>query len=566
MVAALLASWASGTAAGESNRWPGAIWPRLPEEDRLPLLDQALALAYTARDTSLRARTLATLTPAYPASDRRIMTLAALDEALKQRDQERIDLLADLAVSLPEGERPLVTARMVQAMAWRHDETPRPLSDDGAAWTSGSVGTLVAPRRSAPAALRLRLLLLLGRACPLRFPAFVRAAPPLAQGQATSFYVFMLPNYDRDAAARAHAAVEVARRITESEREPVLARALAAAREARYPSERSKALREVAELSPAPARAALAEEALAAARAIEPGAVLSAERAPCLAGLVPLLNAELREPVTAEALAALLAEDRDPGMPRALADQLTEPLVRQALSDLHESGDKSWRTASLLPCLAALGHPDEALTGIIALPDVRQRGSALADSAEHLDEHQIRQSLQVAVLEQGSPEYATDRAVALLLIRLADLGYADEAVAWARNGLRSNLYMPTVVGHLIKYLPEADQPELALAALKAARRQFPSRDERAVARRLAAYAMEAPRSVLLEYMQATLGELSLGPRSSLLRSIADLGALIVGIDGSQALDKVARAIVKVCRWWPTGTDERQPISWRTATA
>jgi hypothetical protein len=299
-----------------------------------------------------------TLTPVYPASDRRIMTLAALDEALRQRDQERIDLLADLAARLPEGERPLVVARMTQAMAWRHDETPRPLSDDGAVWTSGSVGTLMVPRRSAPAALRLRLLLLLGRAFPLRFPAFIRAAPPLAQGEATSLYVFMLPNYDRDAAARAHAAVEVARRITESEREPVLARALAAAREARYPSERSKALREVAELSPAPARAALAQEALAAARAIEPEAVLSAERGPCLAGLVPLLNAELREAVTAEALAALLAEDGDPGMPRALADQLTEPLVRQALSDLRESGDESWRTASLLPCLAALGHPD----------------------------------------------------------------------------------------------------------------------------------------------------------------------------------------------------------------
>jgi hypothetical protein len=507
-----------------------------------------------------------TLTPVYPASDRRIMTLAALDEALRQRDQERIDLLADLAARLPEGERPLVVARMTQAMAWRHDETPRPLSDDGAVWTSGSVGTLMVPRRSAPAALRLRLLLLLGRAFPLRFPAFIRAAPPLAQGEATSLYVFMLPNYDRDAAARAHAAVEVARRITESEREPVLARALAAAREARYPSERSKALREVAELSPAPARAALAQEALAAARAIEPEAVLSAERGPCLAGLVPLLNAELREAVTAEALAALLAEDGDPGMPRALADQLTEPLVRQALSDLRESGDESWRTASLLPCLAALGHPDEALARIAALPDARQRGSALADCAGHLDEQQVRQSLQVAALDQGSPEYAADRAVALLLMRLADLGYADQAVAWARNGLRGNLFMPTVVLQLIKHVPEADQPELALAALVAALRQFPSQDERAIARGLAAYAMEAPRSVLLEYMQAMLGELSLGPRSSLLRSIADLGALIVGIDGGQAFDEVARAVVKVCRWWPTGTDERQPISWRPATA
>jgi hypothetical protein len=565
LAAALLASWALGDGRRGVESLAGYL-ARLTEEDRFPLLDQALALAYTARDNSLRARTLVTLTPVYPASDRRIMTLAALDEALRQRGQERTDLLADLAARLPEGERPLVTARMVQAMAWPHDETPRPLSDDGPAWTSGSVGTLMAPRRSAPAALRLRLLLLLGRACPLRFPAFIRAAPPLAQGEATSFYVFMLPNYDRDAAARAHAAVEVARRITESEREPVLARALAAAREARYPSQRSKALREVAELSPAPARAALAEEALAAARAIEPGAVLSAERAPCLAGLVSLLDAELREAVTVEALAALLAEDRDPGMPRALADQLTEPVVRQALSDLHESGDQSWRTASLLPCLTTLGHPDEALTRIAALPDARQRGDALADCAGHLDQHQVRQSLQMAVPDQGSPEYATDRAVALLLIRLVDLGYADEAVAWARNGLRGNLYMPTVVLQLIKHVPEADQPELALAALKSALRQFPSRDERAIARSLAAYAMEAPRSVLLEYMQAMLGELSPGPRSSLLRSITDLGALIVGIDGAQALDEVARAVVKVCRWWPTGTDERQPISWRSATA
>jgi hypothetical protein len=241
-------------------------------------------------------------------------------------------------------------------------------------------------------------------------------------------------------------------------------------------------------------------------------------------------------------------------------------LVRQALSDLNQSGDASWRTASLLPCLAALGHPDEALACIAALPDARQRGFALADCAGHLDEHQVRQSLQVAVREQGSPEYATDRAVALLLIRLADLGHADDAVAWARNGLRGNLFMPTVVLQLIKHVPETDQPELALAALKAALRQFPSRDERAIVRGLAAYAMEAPRSVLLEYMQAMLGELSLGPRSSLLCGIADLGALIVGIDGGQALDEVARAVVKVCRWWPTGADGPQPISWQPATA
>jgi hypothetical protein len=148
----------------------------------------------------------------------------------------------------------------------------------------------------------------------------------------------------------------------------------------------------VAELSPEPARTALAEEALAAARAIEPGSALSAERALCLAGLLPLLDTGQHEEVTAEALAALLAEDRDPGMPRALADQLTEPLVRGALNDLRESGDESWRTASLLPCLAAFGHPDEALTRIAAIPDASQRGDSLAECARHLDEHQVRQA------------------------------------------------------------------------------------------------------------------------------------------------------------------------------
>ena len=564
LATALLASWALGDGRWGVESLAGYL-ARLPEENRFPMLDQALALAYTTKDTLLRARTLVTLTPVYPASDRRITTLAALDEALMQREQERIDLLADLAARLPEGERPLVTARMMQAMAWRHDVNPRPLGENGAAWESGSVGTLMVPRRNARAALRLRLLLLLGRACPLRFPAFARAETPLAQGEATSVYVFMLPHYDRNAAARAHAAVEVARRITESKRGPVLARALAAAREVRYPSERSKALREAAGLSPAPVRAALAEEALAAAREIEADAVLSAERAPCLAGLVPLLDAELREAVTAEALAAMLAEDRDPGMPRALADELTEPQIRQALSDLSESGDESWRIARLIPLLAALGHTDEALGRIATLPDARKRGDALADCAGHLDEDQVRQSLQVAVRDQGAPEFATDRAIALLLFRLADLGYAGEAVAWASNELRGNLFMPTVVLQLIKHVPEADQPELALTALKAALQQFPSRDERAIARGLAAYAMEAPRSVLVEYLQAVLSELSLGPRSNLLRNIADLGALIVGSDGADALDEVARAVVKVCRWWPTGTDEPQPISWRPAS-
>jgi hypothetical protein len=50
----------------------------------------------------------------------------------------------------------------------------------------------------------------------------------------------------------------------------------------------------------------------------------------------------------------------------------------------------------------------------------------------------------------------------LLLIRLAELGHAEEAIARARADLPHNRWMPTVVDLLLKHVPDVERAELAL--------------------------------------------------------------------------------------------------------
>jgi hypothetical protein len=104
----------------------------------------------------------------------------------------------------------------------------------------------------------------------------------------------------------------------------------------------------------------------------------------------------------------------------------------------------------------------------------------------------------------------------------------------------------------------------ALDALAAIQRHPPGSDERGAMRGLAAYAMDAPRQALPEWLQTTLRELSLGSRVTLLNDITDLGAVIVGLDGGHALAEVARAVRDAYRWWPSDPDNSQPMSWRPA--
>lgn len=556
----ILASWAVGDGRRGVESLAGFL-ARLPLAERIPLLDRATALAYTTRDATLRARILVILTPLYPSADRRIMVLAALDEALEHSDRERIDLLADLAARLPDEERPLVAARMVQAMTYRKDTEPRPLGKNGRAWTSLHMRNLVAPSPTGFASrLGRRLLHLLGLACPLRFPAFQRNTPPLDQGAATALYVFMLPNYDRDAASRAHAAAEVARRLPEHERSQLLSKALATAREARYPGQRSAALREIAALSPAAAQGPLVDEALDAARQAE--REWRTSKHACLTELLPLLDPDHREAVAGEALAALLAEKHDPGMPSMLADNLTERVVRQALNDLEQTGDNTWRIARLLPRLAALGHAEEALARIATLPDASQAATTLAACTSHLPKPQVWEALRLAGDLERDPGSETDRAVALLLVRLAELGHPEEAIRRAKAELSRNRWMSTVVIVLREHVPETERAELALCALTAIRRLRPDSDDRDAIRELALDAMDAPRPSLLEWLQKTIHELSLGPRSALLHDLTDLGAMIVALDGGDALAEVARAARDVCRWWPADIDGLQPTSWQ----
>ena len=115
---------------------------------------------------------------------------------------------------------------------------------------------------------------------------------------------------------------------------------------------------------------------------------------------------------------------------------------------------------------------------------------------------------------ERAPGGTTDRAVALLLVQLAELSHPDEAIAQARAELPRNHWMPTVISVLLKHAPQDDQAQLALDALAAIQRLSPSRDERGVMFDLAIDAMDAPRPALLEWIKESLRQLSHSPRSS----------------------------------------------------
>lgn len=319
--------------------------------------------------------------------------------------------------------------------------------------------------------------------------------------------------------------------------------------------------------SPAEARGPLVEEALAAAREIDidqQSQLWAAEKAACLAELLPLLDPTRREAVTSEALTALLAAEHDPGMPALLASHLTEPLVRQVLHDLEEARDSTWRTARLLPRLAELGYPGEALTRIATLPDASQAATALAACAQYLPEPQAREALHLARGLERGPGGTTDRAVALLLVQLAKLGHPEEAITQAQGELTTNHWMPAAASVLLDHVPQADRAGLALDALAAIQHSALS-SERDTMSGLAIDAMDAPRAALLEWIQKILRELSHGSRSALLRDLTSLGPVIVALDGGDALAEVARAIRDACRWWPSDTGSSQPASWKTTT-
>ena len=365
-----------------------------------------------------------------------------------------------------------------------------------------------------------------------------------------------------DASWRAEVLGRLAPHLPEIERVQALREALATALEIGGEDRRAEALARLAPHLPEP----LLREAMATAREMgewsrAPGPSKWRIEGKTLAGLLPRL-AELGYPE--EALRTTIPDDGWKAETLArLAPHLPEPLLREALARVRSLPPYQYQSqakalARLLPRLAELGYPEEALAGLLPrLTDLidkyddhptneRRRAEALARLAPHLPEPLLREALATAHAE----------TLAILLPRLAELGYPEETLRAAR-GIEHDYWQADALARLAPHLPE---PLLRCALATA--RALPRRDGWgrsiraealvALAARLAAVPRRDLARLWLHEQDGfnLLHFLARRTRQDLLGDLCALGPVIATLGGEEAIVETFHAIQDVGRWWP----------------
>jgi hypothetical protein len=199
---------------------------------------------------------------------------------------------------------------------------------------------------------------------------------------------------------------------------------------------------------------------------------------------------------------------------QGLAPRLPEPLLREAIAATAEFNSEYWQSQALSPLLArlaALGHVEESLerAGSIGIDSA----AALAGIAPHLPATLIEVALEVVRSLDDAIEFERSKALAALLARQADLGFADAALEETAS------------------ISGTEDRAVILAD---------------IAERLA----NAPPPGLYESWCRLLRRLSDRPRSDLLSDIGVLAPLLVNLGGTTTVVGIADAIIETGSWFP----------------
>jgi hypothetical protein len=215
------------------------------------------------------------------------------------------------------------------------------------------------------------------------------------------------------------------------------------------------------------------------------------------------------EPLNAEALCTIATIRDEHARAQLLADvavYLPGPWLAPALDTaraLRRSGAQVTALFGLLPRLAALGQAEQAFAEAQAIRDEQMRAAVFTGMASHLAEPLLRQAVNLS--HQIRARDLRERTIAKLAPRLAEVGFAQEALATALT-LRIPKVRAMALANIAPHLPE-----YLLAQALSATQDIRYGNARALA--LAGLAPHLPRQFLSQALQ-------------LARAIGDIWAMV----------------------------------------
>ena len=504
--------------------------PYLPDAERAQALQEALVAAQKIVWVPTRIEALARLAPHLPELLLREALAAAREDLMDERG--RAETLARLALHLPEAKRAqALLETLVEARTIRYSTN----------WAK-MVATL------APHLPELPLLAALAVAYRIpegRDSALAELIPRLAQLGYPEQALAAAREIVEDEVQQAKTLAELLPHLPETERAQVLRETLAVTREIKAKGEQAFALAGLIPHLPEAERTQVLREALAAAWEIENGR----QQALALAKLAP----HLPELLLREALAAAWEIENE---------------EREALAAFWEIENEERQAlvlASLIPRLAELGCPEEALAAALKIRYPIERAEALRGLAPHLPELLLRDILattrEIVGEEQEPEKWGRAKALARLVLRLAELGYPEEALAAAQE-IEDEWWQAMTLAGLVPHLPEAERAQVLRETLAAAREIVDggwwetsrtvsgSTSWVQVLAELAPHLAQLSLADLAPPWQETLTFLAIHIRRDLMAGVRSLAPVIAALGGEEAVTETFRAIQDVGRWWP----------------
>ncbi|MBN1810840.1 MAG: hypothetical protein JXA14_03295 [Anaerolineae bacterium] len=493
-----------------------ALASQLPEAQQKAALSEALTATRAASCGQSRARALAALTPHLTEE---LVTEALAAARAIEDEGSRVHALAALAPHLMgrQQEEALSEALTAARAALHEGALGRAL----VALAPHLTGKLLVEGLAAAQAILHRQA---------RAEALVALAPRLEEellmeglAAARAIVDYGYGNTIEDEEACTRALTALASQLRGTQREEVLAEALAAARAIRRGWMRPEALAALALQFTGVQRKKVLREALAAARAIRDGRL----RAHALAALAPQLTGEGRKEALVEGLAAA----------RAIGDKWA----------------RAHALAALAPQLTGEGRKEALVEGLAAARAIGDKwacSEALAVLTPHLVGELSIEALAVA----RAIEDKAYRAVALVALAPQLTGaQREEALVdglAAARAIRNSRKRAEILAELAPQLAAEQREEVLGEALAAVRAIEDKEVRRPILMALAPQLETLSFPTLYALWRENLHHLAVRTRRDLLSDLGALLPVIVVLGGHEAVTATWRAIQDAGLWWP----------------
>jgi hypothetical protein len=237
-----------------------------------------------------------------------------------------------------------------------------------------------------------------------------------------------------------------------------------------------------------------------------------------------------------------------------LALSRTTPSARGATQQILDTWRSPGQQIAHRPQMQLLGHKVLAalvqrFVGQLSFGEarqlVRELPTALVASATVQLVHYMPLRLVSDMLNQhGSASTANPDLVAALLVRLATLGHAQEALQQVQR-VASETAREQALVDLAQIVPESLLQEVVAIAKSYARDEFVA----VLVRALPRFPHRSREALQLRYTEA-LTLLAAKPRRTVLVNSTQLAPLMKTLGGQAAIDEALVALADICRWFP----------------